>query len=200
MKNYFRRILDDVLLDELAGVGAVLVQGAKWCGKTTTCEQVAKSTLYMNDPKKRSQYLQMAETDITTLMQGEQPRLIDEWQDAPQFWDAIRFDVDHSEGFGHYILTGSAVPPEEKDENGKTIISHTGTGRISRLTMRPMSLWESKESSGSVSLRSLFDGLEFKTGAGPDLSLRDVAYLVCRGGWPQAVLQEGTRALKMAYN
>ena len=200
MKNYFRRILDDILVDELSGVGAVLVQGAKWCGKTTTCEQVAKSTLYMNDPKRRSLYLQMAETDITSLMQGERPRLIDEWQDAPQFWDAIRFDVDHSEGFGHYILTGSSVPLDEKDKNGKSVISHTGTGRISRLTMRPMSLWESKESSGSVSLKSLFSGSEFKTGIGPDLTLRDVAYLVCRGGWPQAVMQDGPRALKRAYN
>lgn len=200
MKSYFHRILDDVLIEELEGVGAVLVQGAKWCGKTTTCEQVAKSTLYMNDPQKRSQYLRMAEADITTLMQGERPRLIDEWQDAPQFWDAIRFGVDHSDGFGHYILTGSAVPPEEIDKNGKTVISHTGTGRISRLTMRPMSLWESRESSGSVSMKALFDGLEFKSGTGPDLSLRDVAYLVCRGGWPQAVLQEGARALKRAFN
>ena len=154
----------------------------------------------MNDPKRRSLYLQMAETDITSLMQGDQPRLIDEWQDAPQFWDAIRYDVDHSEGFGHYILTGSAVPPDEKDKNGKEIVSHTGTGRISRLTMRPMSLWESKESSGSVSFRDLFDGSEFKTGSGPDLELREVAHLVCRGGWPQAVQQEGARALRRAYN
>lgn len=200
MKKYFSRVLDDVLAEELAGVGAVLVQGAKWCGKTTTCEQLAKSKLYMNDPKKRSLYLQMAEADITSLMQGDQPRLIDEWQDAPQFWDAIRYDVDHSEGFGHYILTGSAVPPDEKDENGKLFISHTGTGRISRLTMRPMSLWESKESSGSVSLKALFDGSEFKTGSGPDLELCEVAHLVCRGGWPQAVQQEGTRALRRAYN
>lgn len=200
MKNYFHRIIDDILIDELAGVGAVLVQGAKWCGKTTTCEQIAKSVLYMNDPKKRSLYLQMAEADITTLMQGDRPRLIDEWQDAPQFWDAIRFDVDHRDGFGHYILTGSAVPPDEKDENGKQVISHTGTGRISRLTMRPMSLWESKESSGSVSLKALFEGCEFKTGTGPDLALRDVAYLVCRGGWPQAVLQEGAQALRRAFN
>ena len=194
MKTYFSRICDDVLIEELAGMGAVLLQGPKWCGKTTTCEQVAKSRLYMNDPKKRSQYLQMAQSDITELMQGDRPRLIDEWQDAPQFWDAIRYNVDHEEGCGQFILTGSAVPPVSSD------ISHSGTGRIAKLTMRPMSLWESKESSGSVSLGELFQGRDFTSARGLDHSLRDIAYILCRGGWPQAVQQTGTRALRRAFD
>ena len=194
MKTYFSRISDAIIAEELAGIGAVLVQGAKWCGKTTTCEQLAKSTLYMADPKKRSLYLQMAENDITELLKGEKPRLIDEWQDAPQFWDAIRFYVDHDDECGQYILTGSATPPDQEK------ISHSGTGRIARITMRPMSLWESRESSGTVSLKSLFGNEPFVTARTEERTLRDVAYLVCRGGWPRAVLQGGTRSLRRAFN
>lgn len=200
MKKYFKRIADCLINEELAGMGAVLVQGAKWCGKTTTCEQLAKSVLYMNDPKRRRSYLQMAESDVTELMKGERPRLIDEWQDAPQFWDAVRYEVDHCEGYGHFLLTGSAVPPDDVDEDGKKVISHSGTGRIARITMRPMSLWESGESSGSVSLKGLFEGMEFKAGRGPDWGLREVARLICRGGWPQAVMQGGDRSLKRAFD
>lgn len=194
MKTYFNRICDAILAEELAGMGAVLLQGPKWCGKTTTCVQLAKSVLYMNDPKRRSQYLQMAESDITELMAGERPRLIDEWQDAPQFWDAVRYYVDHEDGCGQFILTGSAVPPDGAD------MSHTGTGRIAEVTMRPMSLWESKESAGSVSLGALFGGQKFTGARGLDYSLRDMAYLLCRGGWPQAVQQTGARALRRAFN
>ena len=147
---YKKRILEAVLARKLSGAGAVLVEGPKWCGKTTTCEQHAKSALYMADPVRRDRYRVQAETDITELMKGEQPRLIDEWQDAPRFWDAIRYDVDHSAGWGHYILTGSAVPPDDKNErSGKKDIVHSGTGRIVRVRMRPMSLWESEESSSA---------------------------------------------------
>ncbi len=194
MKNYLRRISDDIIAEELAGMGAVLVQGAKWCGKTTTCEQFAKSILYMADTKKREFYLKMADADITELMKGAQPRLIDEWQDAPQFWDAIRYYVDHADGYGCFLLTGSAVPPEPEK------IMHSGTGRIARVTMRPMSLWESGDSNGTVSLQSLFASDEFNATTAPERNLRDIAYLVCRGGWPQAVLQSGTRALRRAFN
>lgn len=194
MKTYIPRISDAILSEELAGMGAVLVQGAKWCGKTTTCEQLAKSVLYMADPKKRETYLRMAETDVTELLKGDKPRLIDEWQDAPQFWDAIRFHVDHEDDCGQFILTGSAVPPDEEK------ISHSGTGRIARITMRPMSLWESGESSGSVGLSALFAGKTFTSGAAPDRSLRETAWLVCRGGWPRAVLQKGSRALRRAFD
>ena len=136
----------------------------------------------------------MADADIAELMKGDQPRLIDEWQDAPQFWDAIRYYVDHADGYGCFLLTGSAVPPDQEK------IVHTGTGRIARVTMRPMSLWESGDSDGTVSLKSLFAGDEFNAAVAPERNLRDVAYLVCRGGWPQAVLQGGTRALRRAFN
>ena len=181
--TYNKRIIDVVLKDRLDYAGAVLVQGAKWCGKTTTCEQVAKSALYMADPERRVDYLQFAETNITRLMKGDQPRLIDEWQDAPQFWDAIRYAVDHSDAVGQYILTGSAVPPKSD------AISHSGTGRIVRLTMRPMSLLESGESNGSVSLRHLFEGDVLVDGEGAARTLEDIAMMICRGGWPQSVLR-----------
>lgn len=153
----------------------------------------------MGDPKHRDHYLQMADTDIMELLAGDQPRLIDEWQDVPKFWDAIRFDVDHSSGFGHYILTGSAVPPEVDEENPKERkIVHSGTGRIVRLTMRPMSLLESGESSGAVSLGALLSGETFKSVHVRERSLRETAYSICRGGWPQAVLQGGDEALDRA--
>ncbi len=197
---YKKRILDAILERKLSGAGAILVEGPKWCGKTTTCEQHAKSALYMADPVRRDRYRVQAEVDITELMKGEQPRLIDEWQDAPKFWDAIRYDVDHSSGWGHYILTGSAVPPDDKKErSGKKDIVHSGTGRIVRVRMLPMSLWESGESSGTVSLGALFNGEKFKAGEAIARSLKDMAYLVCRGGWPQAVSQDGETALDRAF-
>ena len=198
---YKKRIIDEVLHRKLAGVGAVLVEGPKWCGKTTTCEQQAKSVLYMADPVRRDRYLTQAAVDITELMKGEQPRLIDEWQDAPKFWDAIRCDVDHSAGFGHYILTGSAVPPDDRNErSGKRDIVHSGTGRIARIRMLPMSLWESGESAGTVSLGDLFAGRPLGPGKAIERSLSDVAYLICRGGWPQAVNLDGDIALDQAFD
>ena len=199
-ETYRSRILDAILERKLAGTGAVLVEGPKWCGKTTTCEEHAKSILYMADPVRRERYLAQAAVDITELLKGEQPRLIDEWQDAPKFWDAIRFDVDHSPGWGHYILTGSAVPPDDKNaRSGKKDIVHSGTGRIVRVRMRTMSLWEAGESSGTVSLATLFAGEQFKPGKSIERSLKDVAYLICRGGWPQAVNQGGETALDRAF-
>lgn len=178
-----------------------MVEGPKWCGKTTTCEQHAKSALYMADPVRRDRYLLQATVDITELMKGEQPRLIDEWQDAPKFWDAIRYDVDHSEGWGHYILTGSAVPPDDKKEaSGKKNIVHSGTGRIVRVRMRPMALWESGDSSGEVSLRALFAGESFKSASAIEHSLADMAYLICRGGWPQTISQSRDLALDRAFD
>lgn len=196
---YKKRIIDTVIARKLKGVGAILVEGPKWCGKTTTCEQFAKSVLYMADPESREQNLILAETNLGGLLDGAQPRLIDEWQEAPQFWDAIRFRVDHEEGWGHYILTGSAVPPDERD--GKKSIIHSGTGRIVRVGMRTMSLWESGESSGAVSLAELFSAKSqnFTPGKALSRTLRDTAHLVCRGGWPQAVEQGGEESLDRAF-
>lgn len=192
MSDYKSRICDSVLAHKLQGVGAVLLEGPKWCGKTTTCERLAKSILYMSDPETKENNLRIADISIKSLLEGEQPRLIDEWQLVPKLWDAVRFVVDHSEGFGHFILTGSAVPPELNE------ISHSGTGRIVRLKMRTMSLWESLESTGDIKLASLMDGDLPDVVRCENRSLADMAYLVCRGGWPQAVDQKGDMALERA--
>ena len=193
-EKYSKRIADDILKERLEGAGAVLVEGAKWCGKTTTCEQIAKSVLYMGDPDSKKRNLQLAEINVAKLLNGDEPRLIDEWQEYPRFWDAVRFKVDHSEGFGHFILTGSSVPPDKAD------ISHTGTGRISRMTMRPMTLWESGDSSGNVSLLELLEGGELPEGECKGLDLDRVAFLVCRGGWPQTIHQRDKIALMRAFD
>ncbi len=178
--EYRARIADQLLERKLRGKGAVLIRGAKWCGKTTTAEQVAKSVIYMDDPKLKSTYLRLAEIGIEQLLEGDTPHLIDEWQLAPQLWDAIRYEVDHREALGQFILTGSAVPADVSK------IDHSGTGRFARLTMRPMSLWESGDSTGEVSLRALFDG-ERQVRGFSEFDLEDIAYLICRGGWPKAV-------------
>lgn len=191
MKRYKKRIFDALLADALEAKGAVLLQGPKWCGKTTTAEQVAKSVLYMADPEKVEQNLLTAETRPGRLLRGESPRLIDEWQIAPGLWDAVRFDIDHADRLGKYILTGSAVAPDK----GK--IRHTGTGRFAWLTMRPMSLYESLESKGGVSLADLFAG-RGEPGDAMGHSLEEVAYLACRGGWPQATGMSGKAALRQA--
>lgn len=190
---YKKRILDALLERKLRGCGAVLMEGPKWCGKTTTCEQYAKSVLYMSDPEYSSQYLKLADINIKKLLEGECPRLIDEWQVVPKFWDAIRYDVDHRDGEGFYMLTGSSVPPKTD------AIQHSGTGRITRLTMRPMSLFESGESTGEVSLKALFNGDANDLYAKNHLDLSQVAYLICRGGWPRATLQSEDIALDRAF-
>ena len=165
---YKKRILDKLLERKLKGCGAVLMEGPKWCGKTTTCEQQAKSTLYMSDPEHKSQYLRLADINIKKLLEGETPRLIDEWQVAPKFWDAIRYDVDHREGDGFYMLT------------------------------RPMSLFESGESNGEISLDALFKGETGGLYSENSLDLSHIAYLICRGGWPKATLQSEDIALDRA--
>lgn len=197
---YKKRILDKLLERKLRGCGAVLMEGPKWCGKTTTCEQQAKSVLYMSDPEHKNQYLRLANINIKKLLEGDNPRLIDEWQVAPKFWDAIRFDVDHREGDGFYMLTGSSVPPvANKDKDGENQeMVHSGTGRIARLTMRPMSLFESGESNGEISLKALFDGILDELYSENELDLSRIAYLICRGGWPKATLQSEDIALDRA--
>ena len=144
MSVYRPRIADIQLKKMIRRIGAVLIQGPKWCGKTTTAEQIAASKIYLDDPEKQKLYRQTAELNIVALLQGDTPRLMDEWQLLPQLWDAVRFEVDHRKAEGQFILTGSAVPPLTDE------ISHTGTGRFARLTMRTMSLLESGDSTGSV--------------------------------------------------
>ena len=191
MKNYRKRIADDILKRKLEGKGAVLIEGPKWCGKTTTAEQLAASILYMDDPEKKEQNITMSELNPKRLLKGAVPRLIDEWQLAPKLWDAIRFEVDHRGELGQFVLTGSAVPIDTKE------ITHSGTGRFTWLTMRPMSLYESGDSTGEVSLKDLFDGVTDIDGDS-NLSIDRLAFLVCRGGWPQAVDMHDEIALDQA--
>lgn len=191
MKNYRKRIADDILRRKLEGKGAVLIEGPKWCGKTTTAEQLAASILYMDEPEKKEQNIAMSELSPKRLLKGATPRLIDEWQLAPKLWDAIRFEVDHRGELGQFILTGSAVPVDT------TEITHSGTGRFTWLTMRPMSLYESGDSTGDVSLKSMFDSTAEPDGAS-ELGIDRLAFLICRGGWPQSVDMRDEIALDQA--
>lgn len=193
MKYYRKRIADEILQRKLEGKGAVLIEGPKWCGKTTTAEQLAASVLYMDDPEKKAQNVTMAELSPKRLLKGAVPRLIDEWQLAPKLWDAIRFEVDHRGELGQFILTGSAVPADTKE------ITHSGTGRFTWLTMRPMSLYESGDSSGEVSLKDLFTGNAEIDGESR-LGIERLAFLICRGGWPQAVDMREEIALDQAMD
>ncbi len=191
-QRYLKRVYDDLLDWRLRTKGAVLVEGAKWCGKTSTAERLANSVVYMQDPQMREQNMRLAQLAPQQLLKGAVPHLIDEWQVAPQLWDAIRFEVDQRGEFGQFILTGSAVPPD-LDE-----IEHTGTGRIARLRMRPMSLMESLDSTAAVSLKGLFGG-ETPVEQCSD-GLEELAFLICRGGWPQAVELQGKVALQQAID
>lgn len=193
MGEYRVRITDEILEKKLKGKGAVLIQGTKWCGKTTTAEQVAKSILYMTKPEDKTQNLTLADLNPTLLLKGETPRLIDEWQVAPKLWDAIRFEVDHRDEEGQFILTGSSVPANMNE------VTHTGTGRFSWLTMRPMSLYESKESNGTISLKELFNS-PANISAINELELNDIAFLCCRGGWPRSTFMEKDIALEQAFD
>ena len=191
MKEYKNRIADQILADKLEAMGAVLIEGPKYCGKTSLAAQQAKSILYMSDPETRNQNLALAKTNIKKLLEGETPRLIDEWQLAPQFWDAVRNEVDRRDEDGQFMLTGSAIPPKPKEEDEQ--IFHSGTGRIAYLKLRTMSLWESEDSTGEVSLKSLFEAPEQVEGTS-HIDLDRLAFLTCRGGWPKAVLKKSEKA------
>lgn len=193
MSEYKKRIVDTLLEKKLKGKGAVLIQGPKWCGKTTTAEQIAKSVLYMANPEDKEQNLTLADLSPKLLLEGETPRLIDEWQLAPKLWDSVRFEVDHRNEEGQFILTGSSTPANMSE------VSHSGTGRFSWLTMRPMTLYESGESSGDVSLQELFLSKKKITGINK-LSIEDIAYLCCRGGWPRSTFMDKDIALEQAYD
>ncbi len=195
MKNelYIPRIADKTLQMKLRTSGAVLIVGPKWCGKTWTALNQAQSVIYLQEPDKRASYMKMAQTMPSFLLQGEKPRLIDEWQTATILWDSVRFAVDQTPQKGQYILTGSVIVDEDEE------MAHTGTGRISRMRMRPMSLFESKESNGQISLKELFDG---KTDivAKSDLTIPELAYAICRGGWPATLEMDTEDALEVARN
>lgn len=176
--SYYNRILDLTLRERLDSFGAVLLEGPKWCGKTTTAFQQANSVIFMQDVNRRTEYLTTAMHSPSFLLEGDTPRLIDEWQDAPQLWDAVRMSVDQRQATGQFILTGSNSVDQSK-------ILHSGIGRISRLMMHPMSLWETKESTGAISLKNLFDHPDLDIGGiRSNMSIKDIVHAACRGGWP----------------
>lgn len=192
MKNYLPRITDKLLDERLKAKGAILIEGPKWCGKTTSAKEFAKSFIAMDEPDKTKQYKQMVELNPSALLERETPRLVDEWQLAPNLWNAVRYEVDKRDDFGQFILTGSAVPAEFDAS------MHSGTGRISRLYMRTMSLYESKDSDGAVSLCDLFDDKEIS--CANHKTLDDIAFLICRGGWPISIKLEGKASLFQAID
>lgn len=194
MGTYKKRIADEILAFKLECSGAVLIEGVKWCGKTTTAEQCARSTAYIDALRERFGQIGILKANLALALDGDKPHLVDEWQLAPFLWDAIRHRVDRADGLGHFILTGSAVPADLSE------IFHSGTGRFSRMKMRPMSLWESGESSGAVSLRALFDGVDVSGAKSSGMSIQDVAFATCRGGWPKAVGMSRRAALQQAVD
>lgn len=193
MEEYRNRIVDTILQDKLEAKGAVLIEGPKWCGKTTTAGQKAASILHMDNPSEKEQNLSLAKINPLRLLKGDTPRLIDEWQLAPTLWDTIRYEVDQRSKMGQFILTGSAVPPDTKE------ITHSGTGRFSWLMMRPMSLFESGDSSGEVSLKDLFSGNLDVDGENQN-DIEKLAFLICRGGWPGAIDLKEKAALQQAFD
>ena len=191
MKTYKHRITDEILKRKLLGKGAVLVQGPKWCGKTTTAKQVAKSIMDLGDTSELTNALETLQIVPMKLLEGAVPRLIDEWQSIPEIWDMVRSEVDKRGEMGQFILTGSSVPVDEEKRR------HSGNGRYSWINMRTMSLWESGESMGRISIADLFEGRSFDPFE-YSMDLETLAFLVCRGGWPQSTFMEGEVALDQA--
>lgn len=188
---YFRRLIEEEIKLKLKTSGAIVVAGPKFCGKTTTCMLYQKSFVKLNT----KQAIAMARMNPQAMLKGETPRLIDEWQKAPDIWNQVKDDLDFDYEFGKYILTGSSTPAD------KTEIHHSGAGRITPVKMRPMSLWESKESTGTVSLQDLFDGgKDFVWSLNQETTLTDIAHLICRGGWPISVLAPKEIAIEITKN
>jgi hypothetical protein len=189
-RKYLPRIADKILKEKLETSGAVWIRGPKWCGKTWTAKEQANSSLMMQDPDQTQNYLRIAETKPSLLLEGDTPRLLDEWQMVPILWDAVRFTVDNRGETGQFILTGSTLPLNHE-------VMHSGTGRITRMLMRPMSLFESRESSGQVSLADLFNNEE-PSGL-TKMDIEEIAFVIARGGWPAAIGVSNKTALAQAY-
>ncbi|MBR3303927.1 MAG: ATP-binding protein [Bacteroidales bacterium] len=190
--EYRKRIADKLILRRLQSKGGILIEGPKWCGKTTTAKQFAASLLDLGNSTILNNAQIAIEVNPSTLLNGDTPRLIDEWQTMPELWDMVRSEIDSRNSFGQFILTGSTIPPDKEK------IRHSGTGRIGRITMRTMSLWESGDSSGSVSLGALFNKEQSQQPQENNLILRHIAFLICRGGWPQATMLKKDLALDAA--
>lgn len=195
MGNYKHRVVDGLLQKKLQAKGAVLIEGPKWCGKTTTAEEFAHSKVMLARADVKANFKNLLEIDADVALDGTPPMLIDEWQTVPKLWDAVRYAVDVRSKMGQFILTGSAVPNMEAGNE----IEHSGTGRFAWLTMRPMSLFESGESKGTVGLGELFDGKDSLLEKN-ELTLQDIAFLICRGGWPMAVDLPEEVALEQAFD
>ena len=199
IQGYRERVYDAELQEQLEASGAVLIEGAKWCGKTYTARHAAASALFMQDRNQSKRYKQIAVNQPSLLLEGATPRLIDEWEEAPILWDAVRFEVDMRGEMGQFIMTGSAVPKDDKDMPEDERRMHTGVGRIAPMRMRTMSLWESGESNGKVSLNTLFER-QSQVGAISELTIEQLAYAICRGGWPASISLKERAALKTARN
>lgn len=195
MDKYKPRIIDTLLKKKLQAKGAVLIEGPKWCGKTTTAANFSATKVMLAKPNEKENFRNLLEIDSDTALSGDAPMLIDEWQTVPKLWDAVRYAVDERQKMGQFILTGSAVPNKEAESQRE----HSGTGRFAWLTMRPMSLWESGESSGAISLGNLFSSPD-KILAKNKLKMQDIAYLICRGGWPMSVDLPKEVALEQAFD
>ncbi len=195
MEGYKHRIMDSILEKKLRAKGAVLIEGPKWCGKTTTAEEIAASKIMLAKTDIKEHFKSLLEIDTDAALTGDTPMLIDEWQTVPKLWDAVRYTVDHRRAMGQFILTGSAVPGKEAEKERE----HSGTGRFAWLTMRPMTLFESGESNGTVSLGELFTAPD-KILQRNDLKLTDIAFLICRGGWPAAIGLPEDAALEQAFD
>lgn len=188
MKTYRKRIVDDELALRLEAFGAVQIKGPKWCGKTTTAMEHAKSFIKLQDPDRRAGYLATARTKPSLLLKGDTPRLIDEWQDAPVLWDAVRMAVDERKLKGQFILTGSTVIDEKRKDGEEFRRLHTGTGRISTMTMYPMTLYETGESNGEISVSELFDKADMDIdGISSPMTVEQLIFAACRGGWPESL-------------
>lgn len=190
-QTYLPRLIDSKIKSRLQDFGAIYIEGCKWCGKSTTAKQFAKSSIELQNTSANQNLIALADNQPNLILQGEKPRLIDEWQDLPKIWDAIRYDIDNTGLAGQYILTGSSTPRKDKPR-------HSGAGRFAGISMRPMSLFESEESNGSVSLRSLFDIPNQDISGQADLDLPAIAYLCARGGWPIGVVRKPSSATTLA--
>lgn len=191
--DYVKRIIDKEIKKKLAVMGAVVIKGPKWCGKTTSAKKISKSVIEMQNPEMAENYMELAATKPSLLLEGEKPRLIDEWQIAPTLWNAVRYDVDKTGRKGQYILTGSATP---NDINDKYL--HSGVGRFSFINMKPFSLYESNESNGKISLKDIFDKKVNIDGIRSELTYEKLAYALCRGGWPASLGLDEENALEIS--
>ncbi len=196
INKYYPRLIESKIALNLRAIGALLIEGPKWSGKSTTAGRFAKTIVQLQNPIVFKRYKTFASTSIEDLFSGEKPILFDEWQKIPELWDFVRLAVDESSNKGEYLLTGSAKPVEDEER-------HTGTGRFGRIRMRPMSLWESGDSNGTVSLKELFNEANCKVSGQSDLSIRQLSYLICRGGWPGAIgldVESALHVVKEYYN